>query len=162
MRVAADPPPWQEGTVVTIRDMDGYGRPLGVTGVPGPDRKMTHELPLPPARAFVTAMTARGATAAVGRTVDITRGAPVRGLSARRFGDEVRLTWTWPEEAIAARIAWQPSAVTGDGGAVPAGRQERTCSRQKYEAEGGFAAVMGNAAQHARSGPSSRGPTGSR
>jgi hypothetical protein len=148
MRTAADPPPWREGTVVTIRDVDGYGRPLGVTGLPGPDRKMTHELPLPQTRAFVTAMTVLGAVAAVGRTVDVTRGAPVRGLSARRFGDEVRLTWTWPEEAVTARVAWQPSAVTGDGGAAPAGRQERTCSRRKYDAEGGFSAVMGHAAQH--------------
>jgi hypothetical protein len=148
MRMAAGPPPWREGTVVTIRDVDGYGRPLGVTGVPGPDRKMTHELPLPQTRAFVTAMTVLGESAAVGRTVEITRGAPVRGLSARRFGNEVRLTWTWPEEAVTARVAWQPSAVTGEAGAAPAGRQEQTCSRRAYDAEGGFSAVMGHTAQH--------------
>jgi len=146
--MAADPPPWREGTVVTIRDVDGYGRPLDVTGLAGPDRKMTHELPRPQTRSFVTAMTVLGVVAAVGRTVDITRGAPVGGLSARRFGDEVRLTWTWPEEATTARVAWQPSAVTGDAAAAPAGRQERTCSRRKYDAEGGFSAVMGDAAQH--------------
>lgn len=148
MRMAAGPPPWREGTVVTIRDIDGYGSPLGVTGVPGPDRKMTHELPLPQARAFVTAMTVLGTAAAVGRTVEITKGAPVRGLSARRFGEEVRLTWTWPEEAVTARVAWQPSVVTGDAGATSAGRQEQTCSRRAYDAEGGFSAVMGHAAQH--------------
>ena len=148
MRMAAGPSPWREGSVVTIRDVDGYGSPLLVTGVPGPDRKMTHELPLPPTRAFVTAMTVLGGSAAVGRTVEITRGAPVRGLSVRRFGDEVRLTWTWPEEAIAARVAWQPSAVVGDAGAAPAGRQEQACSRRKYDAEGGFSAVMGYAEQH--------------
>jgi hypothetical protein len=149
MRMAPDPPPWREGTAVTTGDVDGYGSPLGVTGLPGPDRKMTHELTLPAARAFVTAMTVLGPAAAVGRTVEVTRGAPVRGLSARRFGDEVRLTWAWPEEAIAARVAWQPSAVTGGGvTGVAAGREERTCTRRAYDAEGGFAAVMGYPAQH--------------
>jgi hypothetical protein len=145
MRIAADPPPWREGTAISIGDVDGYGSPLGVTGLPGPDRKMTHELMLPPARAFVTAVTVLGPAAAVGRTVEVTRGAPVRGLSARRFGEEVRLTWTWPEEAIAARVAWQPSAVTSG---APARREERTCTRRAYEAEGGFSAVMGYPAQH--------------
>ena len=147
MRIAAEPPPWSAGTVVAFRDADSYGRPLGATGVPGPDRRMTHELALPQARTFVTAMTVRDADAAVGRTVEITKGAPVRGLSARRFGDEVRLTWTWPEEAIAAQIAWQPSAVNAAERVASAGRKPRTCSRRAYDAEGGFAAVMGPAAQ---------------
>jgi hypothetical protein len=147
MRIAAEPPPWSAGTIVATRDADLYGRPLGATGVPGPDRRMTHELALPQARAFVTAMTVRDADVAVGRTVEITKGAPVRGLSARRFGDEVRLTWTWPEEAIAAQVAWQPSAAIGDEGVASAGRQHRTCSRRAYDAEGGFSAVMGHAAQ---------------
>lgn len=147
MRIAADSPPWREGTVVTVRDVDEYGRALDVAGLAGPDGKMTHELPRPQTRSLVTAMTVLGVVAAVGRTVDITRGAPVRGLAARRFGDEVRLTWTWPEEAVKARVAWQPSPVTGDAGAAPAGRQERACSRRKYEAEGGFSAVMGHEAQ---------------
>ena len=146
MRIAAEPPPWSAGTVVAVRDADSYGRPLGATGVPGPDRRMTHELALPQARTFVTAMTVRDADAAVGRTVEITKGAPVRGLSARRFGDEVRLTWTWPEEAIAAQIAWQPSAVNADERVASAGSKPRTCSRRAYHAEGGFAAVMGPAA----------------
>jgi hypothetical protein len=147
MRMAAEPPPWAAGTIVAASDADSYGRPLGATGVPGPDRRMTHELALPQARAFVTAMTVRDADAAVGRTVEITKGAPVRGLSARRFGGEVRLTWTWPEEATAAQVAWQPSAAIGDEGVASAGRQQRTCSRRAYNAEGGFAAVMGHGAQ---------------
>ena len=146
MRMAAEPPPWAAGTIVAASDADSYGRPLSATGVPGPDRRMTHELALPQARAFVTAMTVRDADAAVGRTVEITKGAPVRGLSARRFGDEVRLTWTWPEEATAAQVAWQPSAAI-DEGVASAGRQQRTCSRRAYNAEGGFAAVMGHGAQ---------------
>ena len=57
------------------------------------------------------------------------------------------MTWTWPDEAIAAYVAWQPSAAVGDPHGPSAGRQERRCSRRAYEAEGGFAAVMGHAAQ---------------
>jgi hypothetical protein len=147
LRIAAEPPPWSAGTIVATGDADAYGQPLAAAGVPGPDRRMTHELALPQARAFVTAMTVRGPEAAVGRTAEITKGAPVRGLSARRFGDEVRLTWTWPEEAIAARVAWQPSVAIGDEGVASAGRQQRTCSRRAYDAEGGFSAVMGHVAQ---------------
>ena len=147
LRIAAEPPTWSAGTVIAIRDADSYGRPLTATGVPGPDRRMTHELALPQARAFVTAMTVRDADAAVGSTVEITKRAPVRGLSARRFGEEVRLTWTWPEDAIAARVAWQPSAAIDDERVPSAGRQQRTCSRRAYDAEGGFSAVMGHAAQ---------------
>jgi hypothetical protein len=147
LRIAAEPPPWPAGTIIATRDADSYGRPLSATGVPGPDRRMTHELARPQARAFVTAMTSRDADAAVGHTVEITKGAPVRGLSARRFGGEVRLTWTWPEEAIAAQVAWQPSAAGDDEHVASAGRQQRTCSRRAYDAEGGFSAVMGNAAQ---------------
>jgi hypothetical protein len=147
LRIAAEPPSWAAGTIIAARDADSYGRPLGATGVPGPDQRMTHELALPQTRAFVTAMTVRDVDAAVGSTVEVTKGAPIRGLSAQRFGDEVRLTWTWPEEATAAQVAWQPSAGLGDEDVASAGRQQRTCSRRAYDAEGGFSAVMGHAAQ---------------
>ena len=147
LRIAQEPPPWRAGTIIGSRDADSYGRSLGVGGMLGPDRRMSRELALPQARAFVTAMTFREADAAVGRTVEVTRGAPVRGLSALRFGEEVRLTWVWPEEAIAAHVAWQPLAAVGDQPGPSGGRQQRSCSRRAFDAEGGFAAVMGHAAQ---------------
>ncbi len=147
LRMAAEPPRWDAGTIIGAGDADSYGQPLSAAGVPGPDRRMTHELALPSTRAFVTPMTVRDAEAAVGRCVEVTKGAPVRGLSVRRFGEEVRLTWTWPDEAIAAHVAWQPSAGPNDESVPSAGRQQRTCSRRAYDAEGGFAAAMGNAAQ---------------
>jgi hypothetical protein len=146
LRIAAERPPWSAGTAIARRDAELYGEPLNVNGVLGPDQRMSHELTLPSARTFVTAMTIREADAMSGRTVEITRGAPVRGLSARRFDEELRLTWSWPEEAIAAYVAWQPLAVKDQRG-PSAGRQQRRCSRRQYEAEGGFAAAMGHAAQ---------------
>ena len=108
---------------------------------------MTCELAMPSARAFVTPMTFREEEAAVGGYVEVTKGAPVRGLSARRFGEEVRLTWDWPDEAVAVHVAWQPSGAPDDESVPSAGRQQRTCSRRAYDANGGFAAVMGYAAQ---------------
>ena len=146
LRMAAEPPPWPTGTAIASRAADSYGRPLSASGVLGPDRRMSHELMLPQARAFVTAITIRDADAAIGRTVEITRGAPVQGLSALRFGEEVRLTWKWPAEAIAAYVAWQPLGAEDQHG-PSAGRQQRRCSRRAYDAEGGFAALMGHTAQ---------------
>jgi hypothetical protein len=146
LRMAGEPAPWSSGAIIACADANSYGRPLNVAGVPGPDRRMSCELTLPQARTFVTAITVGTADAAVGRTVEITRGAPVRGLSALRFGDEVRLTWIWPDDATAAYVAWQPSAAEGQHGPAAA-RQQRRCSRRAFEAEGGFAAVMGHAAQ---------------
>lgn len=159
LRIAAEPPGWDAGTVIGTRDADSYGRPLSAAGVPGPDRRMTYELALPPTRAFVTPMTVRDTEATVGQYLEVTKGAPVRGLSARRFGAEVRLTWTWPDEAIAVHVAWQSSAAPDES--VPfAGRQQRTRSRREFDAEGGFAAVMGYAAQRVEVWAVISGPDG--
>lgn len=146
LRLDAERPRWPAGATIASRDVNSYGRPLNASGDPGPDRRMSRELTLPRERAFVTAMTVREPDAVVGRTVEITWGAPVQNLSARRLREEVRLTWTWPDEAIAAYVAWQPSAAAGDPHGPSAGHQERRCSRRAHEAEGGFAAVMGHAA----------------
>lgn len=147
LRMAGERPPWLPATIIARGDINGYGRPVDANGVLGPDRRMSCEITLPQVRTFVTAITVGETDAAVGRTVEITREAPVRGLSARRFEDEVRLTWIWPGEAAAAYVAWQPSAALEDQHGPPASRQQRTCSRREYEAEGGFAAVMGHSAQ---------------
>jgi hypothetical protein len=108
---------------------------------------MNRELAVPEGQAFVTAFTVRDADAAVGGTVEITRGAPVRDLSALRFGTEIRLTWTWPADAISAHVAWQPSAAVEDRPRPSGRREQRSCTRRAFEAEGGFSAVMGHAAQ---------------
>lgn len=146
LRMAGHRPPWPAGTSITDRDAESYGEPLNVNGVLGPDQRMIHELMLPPSPTFVTALTIREADAMSGRTVEVTRGAPVRGLSARRFDEELRLTWSWPDEAIAAYVAWEPLTAEAQRG-PSVGRQQRRCSRRQYDAEGGFAAAMGHAAQ---------------
>jgi hypothetical protein len=145
-RMAGKPPPWPAGTAIASHDVDSYGQPLSAGGMLGPDQRMSRELSLPENRTFVTAFTIGDADAVSGRTVEITREAPVRGLSWQRFGEEVRLVWKWPDETIAAYVAWQPIAAADQPGPAP-GRQQRKCSRRAFEAEGGFAAVMGHEAQ---------------
>jgi hypothetical protein len=147
LRMAAGWPPWPRETAIASRDADTYGRPLDTDEKPGPDGRMSHELtPLPTPPAYVTAITVRDAEAVIGSTVEVTKGAPVQDLSWLRFGEEVRLSWKWPAEAIAAYVAWQP--VNGDGQRAPAAsRQQRKCTRRAYETEGGFAALMGRLAQ---------------
>lgn len=147
LHLAARPAPWVPGTIVARSDADAFGQPLNASGMPGPDRRMSCEVALPQARTFVTAMTVGDADAAVGQSVELTRDAPVRGLSVRRFGEEVRLTWIWPDEAASAYVAWQPSAAVDNHHPSPPVREQRSCSKRAYEAEGGFTAVMGYAAQ---------------
>ena len=148
LRMAAGRPEWKVGTVVAAHEAESYGRPLDAAGVPGPDRRMTLQVELPQQTTFVTAMTVRDAGAVVGQTVEITKGAPVRDLTAKRFGPEVRLTWKWPsEDAVAAHVAWQPSGLVDGRRVGPADRQRRTCTRRQHDDEGGFSAVMGYEAQ---------------
>lgn len=147
LRMAGDRAPWQLGETIARSEADSYGRPLNASGVLGPDRRMACEVAVPQERTFVTAITIGNAGAAVGRTVELTRDAPVRGLTQRRFGEEVRLTWTWPDEATSAYVAWQPSAAAGDPHGSPPPREQRRCSKRAFDAEGGFTAVMGHAAQ---------------
>jgi hypothetical protein len=54
---------------------------------------------------------------------------PVRRLRAQRFGDDVRVTWLWPDEVNAADVQW-------------AGDAQRSCGHRRvtvaqYRAEGG-------------------------
>ena len=138
LRLTGEPGSWPPGTILpAVTRTRTVSRSL-LARRPGPDRKMSVELTLPQARTFVTAITLGDDDAVVGRTVEITRGAPVRGLSARRFGGEVRLTWIWPDEAASAYVAWQPSATIEDQHGVSVARQQHRCSRRAYEAEGGF------------------------
>lgn len=83
----------------------------------------------------VVAVTSCGDQAVVGGSVRVVAVPSVTGLHARRFGDLVRLGWTWPEEAAAARVSWR-SFGSPQGG-------ERLCERPRYEAGGGFEAPMG-------------------
>ncbi|GAA2806601.1 hypothetical protein [Saccharopolyspora taberi] len=52
---------------------------------------------------------------------------PMTGLEFRRFGPELVLSWTWPERARVAEVAWTDADGSG----------HRRLTRQEYQASGG-------------------------
>jgi len=124
------PPPWAAGTRLTPGDAAGLRE---IPGVPrrGPDGRDVLELRLPPGHHHLLALTAGRNSSVVGGTAEVRLVEPVRGLSADRMHDEIRLGWIWPEGATDALIRWS-------GG-------ERHCSRRVYDDEGGARITVGAA-----------------
>ncbi|CAL9419734.1 hypothetical protein SUDANB121_01845 [Nocardiopsis dassonvillei] len=104
-----------------------------------PEREQVRVV-LGPGPHHVVAVTSCGDQTVVGASVRVLSVPAVAGLHARRFGDLVRLGWTWPEEASAATVSWRP-ADPGDTGDTDGGGT--LCERTRYEAGGGFEAPMG-------------------
>jgi hypothetical protein len=96
-----------------------------VAGMPrrGPDGRAVLEISLPPGRHHLVALTVGRNAWVAGSSREIWLVEPVRGLSARRMYDQVRLGWIWPEQATDAVVRWT-------GG-------EHRCSRRVYDDEGG-------------------------
>ena len=124
------PPPWPAGTRLMPADSAGLRE---IPGVPrrGTDGRDVLELRLPPGHHHILALTAGRNASVTGDTAEVRLVEPVRGLSAERMHDEVRLAWIWPDDATDAVICW------------PGG--ERHCSRRVYEDEGGAALTVGAA-----------------
>jgi hypothetical protein len=124
------PPPWAAGTRITPEDAAGLRE---IPGVPrrGADGRDVLELRLPPGYHHLLALTVGHNTSVAGHTVEVRLVEPVRGLSADRMHDEVRLGWIWPDGATDALIWW------------PGG--ERHCSRRVYDDEGGAVLTIGAA-----------------
>ena len=124
------PPPWTAGTRLTPADSAGLRE---IPGVPrrGTDGRDVLELRLPPGHHHILALTAGRNASVTGNTAEVRLVEPVRGLSAERMHDEVRLGWIWPDGATDAVICW------------PGG--ERHCSRRVYDDEGGAVLTVGAA-----------------
>lgn len=124
------PPPWAAGTRLTPADSAGLRE---IPGVPrgGTDGRDVLELRLPPGHHHILALTAGRNASVTGNTAEVRLVEPVRGLSAERMHDEVRLGWIWPDGATDALICW------------PGG--ERHCSRRVYDDEGGAVLSVGAA-----------------
>jgi len=132
-------PPWPPGTHVTPQDTARYGHPLSVTAAPGPDGRIRRELTRPPGRHYLLAITVDGDTAVAGDRVELSDAEAVRDLTARRLQEEIRLSWVWPEDAVAAVVSWQTDPHHGRGGQL-------RCTRRRYDDEGGCAARVGSGA----------------
>ena len=124
------PLPWPAGTCLTPQDAAGLTE---VPGIPqhGTDGRDVLELRPPTGRHYVTALTIGRNATVVGSSAEVWLAEPVRGLSAHRMHDEVRLAWIWPDHATDAVVRW------------PGG--EHCCSRRRYEDEGGVVVTTGAA-----------------
>ncbi|TCJ35615.1 hypothetical protein [Parafrankia sp. BMG5.11] len=141
VRMASAAPRWAAGTTVSAADVSRHGVALPGAPVTRADGRVA--LPVRPrhGRAFLTAVTcaAGGSVAVVGATVPISLADAVRGLTAARFGDAVRLRWDWPEGASLARVQWYPAGSTGDG---PTGEVE--IRPRRYIDSGGLEIQVGS------------------
>ena len=142
LRRADRPPAWRRGATVSVETMRAHGtnEPTG-GAVPTRDGRMRRDVAVPADVVHLTALAVSGAVALVGNTVALSDAAPVRGVRARRFGPQVRLSWDWPDGAVAAVVTWTPAA-------RPDGRQEpgRTvrCTRRAVLHGGGFRLDVGH------------------
>ena len=125
-----EPLPWPAGTRVPADDTAGLKE---VPGVPrrGTDGRDVLELRLPPGRHHILALTVGRNASVAGSTAEVRMVESVRGLTADRMHDQVRLGWIWPDGATDALISW------------PGG--ERRCSRRVYDDEGGAVITIGAA-----------------
>jgi len=117
-----EPLPWPAGTCIGPAEAAALQQ---IPGIPrhGADGRDVLELHLPSGRHHVTALTAGHNATSVGPGTEVWHVEPVRGLSADRMHDDVRLGWIWPDHATDALVRW------------PGG--EHRYSRRAYHDEGG-------------------------
>jgi hypothetical protein len=128
--VRGDELPWPPGTRISPDDTAGL---QDVPGVPrrGTDGRDVLELRLPPGRHHILALTVGRNASVAGNTAEVRMVESIRGLTADRMHDQVRLGWIWPDGATDALISWPGS--------------ERHCSRRVYDDEGGAVITIGAA-----------------
>jgi len=125
-----EPLPWPPGTRLSPDDTAGLQE---VPGVPrrDADGRDVLELRLPPGRYHLLALTIGRNASVAGTMAEVRMVESIRGLTADRMHDQVRLGWIWPDGATDALISW------------PGG--ERHCSRRVYDDEGGAVITIGAA-----------------
>jgi hypothetical protein len=124
------PPPWPTGARITPTEAAGSRE---VAGAPmrGSGGRDCLPLNLPAGRHYVCALTWQGNAVVVGNTVLVALVEPVRGLTAQRTHDALRLAWEWPAGATDAVTRWAD--------------QEHRCSWRSYHDEGGVTVTIGPA-----------------
>ncbi len=105
IRRCARPSPWEYGQVVALGDVAGYGVELDGTRT-AKGESMTLVAPVPPGRSYCVPFTLGVDGAVRGQDAVVALADPVRRLRAQRFGDDVRLTWCWPDEVGVGEVQW--------------------------------------------------------
>ncbi len=122
VRSSPQPCPWEYGQVVALAELASYGIELDGTRT-AKDESMTLVAAVPPGRSYCVPFTLDADGAVRGQDAVVAMVDPVRRLRAQRFGDDVRVTWLWPDKVSAADVCWA-------GG-------RRRITLQQYRDEGG-------------------------
>lgn len=105
IRRSTRPSPWGEGEVVPRARMEGYGHEVdGRLTAHG--ESMTLDAPVPSGRSVFVPFTLDRDGGVRGQEAILDLTAPPQRVAALRFGDDIRLTWVWPEGVSAADVRW--------------------------------------------------------
>jgi hypothetical protein len=127
VRRGGEPAPWAFGTVVSAAEMSRYGTEItGFTEDDGEWRTLTVDVPN--GRFWYVPFTiGSGDEVVCGHAEELGLATPIDGLAHQRLGDELVLSWNWPDSAGTAEVAWRTE-----------GAQQRTrLTRQQYRDAGG-------------------------
>lgn len=105
LRCSTRPCPWPYGATVAPADVRRWGTELdGEVTIRG--ESVTMVVAVPAGRSVIVPFTIGLGEAVRGQDVAVELIDPVRDVRARRFGDDVRVTWTWPDEIAIADVTW--------------------------------------------------------
>jgi hypothetical protein len=105
IRCATRLPGWDVGDLVSMADLDRFGREVAGTPVVDGDRAVL-EADVPAGPQVYVPFALGGNGAVVGRPVEMGHANPVRQLHARRIGEQVVVTWVWPDQVTLAEVEW--------------------------------------------------------
>lgn len=126
VRRAESPFPWEFGAVVPLDGLSSHG--VEVAGrIEDKGEWRTLVATAPTGLHYYAVFTIGEAGAVRGEEAAFGVALPVIGLAYQRLGDEVVLSWQWPEAVGTAEVVW-------DG---PAGSGRRRLTRQQYQSGGG-------------------------
>ncbi len=98
--------PVEYGTHVAAEDLARYGSPLDDRGLTARGESMSLVATVPSGRTWLVAFTLDADGAVRGQDAVAELVEPVRQVQAQRFGDDILVTWLWPEGTSAADVAW--------------------------------------------------------
>ncbi|MFG1919807.1 hypothetical protein [Micromonospora sp. NPDC048898] len=127
IRWAETPPPWASGSVLPVATLTAFGTELaGTRQVHDGEATLLAEVPVG-YHLYVPYVVDRD-QAVVGRFVALGLAEPVRRLRAERRGDDVIVTWVWPEGSRLAIVEWT----------APGGVRQDQITRAGYAGSNGF------------------------
>ena len=105
IRRSPRPCPWEYGQVVARAELASYGAELDGTRT-AKGESMTLVAAVAPGRSYCVAFTLDADGAVRGQDAVVDLADPVSRVRAQRFGDDVRVTWRWPDQTSVADVRW--------------------------------------------------------